>query len=98
MDLSSARIAPPPPPLVMKLLTETWRLWIRVYPEYPPIHPPKLELLLEDFEFPEDTVSLVSTYIVCESLSVMQRQARLPEFFDQIAKNTLFLAGQELPP
>ena len=31
---------------------------------------------------------LVSTYVVCERLSVMQRQARLPEFFDQIAQNT----------
>ena len=27
---------------------------------------------------------LVSTYVVCERLSVMQRQARLPEIFDQI--------------
>ena len=33
---------------------------------------------------------LVSTYVVCERLSVMQRQARLPEIFDQIAQNTLF--------
>ena len=34
--------------------------------------------------------SLVSTYVVCEGLSVMQRQARLPEFFDRIGQNTLF--------
>ena len=27
---------------------------------------------------------LVSTYVVCERLSVMQRQTRLPEIFDQI--------------
>ena len=33
---------------------------------------------------------LVSIYVVCERLSVMQRQTRLPEFFDQIAQNTLF--------
>ena len=45
---------------------------------------------------PQDCVSLVSTYVV--SLSVIQRQARLPEFFDQIAKNALFLTGQEYPP
>ena len=31
---------------------------------------------------------LVSTYVVCERLSVMQRQARLPEIFDQIAQFT----------
>ena len=30
--------------------------------------------------------SLVSTYVVCERLSAMQRQARLPEIFDQIAQ------------
>ena len=28
-------------------------------------------------------ILLVSTYVVCERLSVMQRQARLPEFFVQ---------------
>ena len=33
-------------------------------------------------------MSLVSTYVVCERLSVMQRQARLPEVFDQIAHFT----------
>ena len=33
---------------------------------------------------------LVSIYVVCERLSVMQRQTRLPEFLDQIAQNTLF--------
>ena len=33
---------------------------------------------------------LVSTYVVCERLSVIQKQARLPEFFDQIGNNTLF--------
>ena len=42
---------------------------------------------------------LVSTYVVCERLSVMQRQARLPEFFDQIAQNTLFWnLVQNTPP
>ena len=31
---------------------------------------------------------LVSTYLVCERLSVMQRQTRLPEIFDQIPQFT----------
>ena len=31
---------------------------------------------------------LVTTYVVCERLSVMHKQARLPEFFDQILQNT----------
>ena len=34
-------------------------------------------------------VWLVSTYVVCERLSVMQRQARLLEIFDQITQFTL---------
>ena len=38
----------------------------------------------------DSVVLLVSTYVVRERLSVMQRQARLPEFFDQIGKSTLF--------
>ena len=37
---------------------------------------------------------LVSTYVVCERLSVMHRQARLPEIFDQIAQNTPVLEFQ----
>ena len=32
---------------------------------------------------------LVSTYVVCERLSVMHHQAKLPESFDQILQNTL---------
>ena len=31
---------------------------------------------------------LVTTYVVCERLSMMQRQVRLPEIFDQIAQFT----------
>ena len=42
--------------------------------------------------------SLVSTYVVCERLSVMHRQARLPEIFDQIAQNTLFWNLVQNPP
>ena len=43
---------------------------------------------------------LVSTYVVCERLFVMQKQARLPEFFDQIGNNTLLwdLVQNTLPP
>ena len=42
---------------------------------------------------------LVSTYVVCEGLSVMQRQARLPEIFDQIAQFTPKLEfGSRTPP
>ena len=42
---------------------------------------------------------LVSTYVVCERLSVMQRQARLPEIFDQIAQFTPKLEfGFRMPP
>ena len=32
--------------------------------------------------------SLVSTYVVCERLSVTHQQAKLPEIFDQIPQNT----------
>ena len=35
-------------------------------------------------------ILLASTYAACERLSVMQRQARFPEIFDQMGKNTLF--------
>ena len=46
-----------------------------------------------------DWPCLVSTYVVCERLSVMQRQARLSEFFDQIGKNNLFWdLVQNTPP
>ena len=41
---------------------------------------------------------LVSTYIVCERLSVMQRQARLPEIFHQIAQFTPVLEFGSRPP
>ena len=42
---------------------------------------------------------LVSTYIVCERLSVMHQQARLPENFDQILQNTPVLQfGSRTPP
>ena len=42
---------------------------------------------------------LVSTYVVCERLSVMYKQARLPEIFDQILKNTPALEfGSRTPP
>ena len=43
---------------------------------------------------------LVTTYIVCQRLSVMQRQARLPEIFDQIAQFTsdLEFGSRILPP
>ena len=46
-------------------------------------------------------VGLVSLhiYVVCERLSVMYQQARLPEIFDQIAQNTPVLEfGSEHPP
>ena len=42
---------------------------------------------------------LVSTYVVCERLSVMHKQARLPEIFDQILQNTPVLEfGSITPP
>ena len=42
---------------------------------------------------------LVSTYVVCERLSVMHQPARLPEFFDQILQNTPVLEfGSRTPP
>ena len=47
---------------------------------------------------------LVSTYVVCERLSVMHQQARLPkhmlpEIFDQILQNTPVLGfGSRTPP
>ena len=41
---------------------------------------------------------LVSTQVVCERLSVMQRHARLPELFNHFARNSLFLTTQEYPP
>ena len=43
--------------------------------------------------------SLVSTYVVCERLSVMHKQGRLTEIFDQIAQNTPVLEfGSRTPP
>ena len=45
--------------------------------------------------------SLVFTYVACERLSVMQRQARLPEIFDQIAQfipKLEFGSSLPLPP
>ena len=39
------------------------------------------------------------TYVVCERLSVMHQQAKLPEIFDQIPQNTPVLGfGSRTPP
>ena len=44
-------------------------------------------------------VFLVSTYVVCERLSVMHQPAKLPEIFDQILQNTPVLEfGSRTPP
>ena len=45
------------------------------------------------------TCLLVSTYVVCERLSVMQRQAGLPGFFDQNwQQHPILKCGTEHPP
>ena len=44
------------------------------------------------------TILRHSLYIVCERLSVMHRQARLPEIFEQIVQNTPILEFGNLVP